>query len=250
MTGNVAVLSDVHGCLPALEAVLAEPEVRDAETIVLTGDVAAGPQPVETLDVLTALGERVVWVRGNADRELAELRRGEGADDPRDVTAWGAAQLREDQVQLLESLPLTAQLTVQGLGEVLFCHASPRDDVEVAVVDSRPARWQELLSTVGPEIDAVVCGHTHMPFARLIDGVVVVNPGSVGMPYTGRPGAYWALLGPGVTLRRTEFDYDAACARIAAESGYAGAAEWAEVYVRSPHSDVEALSVFAALDGR
>src|ERR1700729_4478298 len=77
MVASVAVLSDIHGVLPALEAVLAEPEVAAADRIVLTGDLAAGPQPRETLDRLDSLGDRALWIRGNADRELVQLARGE-----------------------------------------------------------------------------------------------------------------------------------------------------------------------------
>jgi predicted phosphodiesterase len=76
MLDRVAVLSDIHGALPALEAVLAEPDVAAADLIVLTGDIAAGPQPVEVLDTLVGLGDRVLLVRGNADRELVALARG------------------------------------------------------------------------------------------------------------------------------------------------------------------------------
>ena len=94
---RVAVLSDIHGVLPALEAALAEPDVRAADRIVLTGDLAAGPQPVETLDLLRSLGDRAVWVRGNADRELVTLRSGGGADIPDPVAPWAAAQLRPDR---------------------------------------------------------------------------------------------------------------------------------------------------------
>src|SRR6202453_4014895 len=72
---SVAVLSDIHGVLPALDAVLAEPPVRAADRIAVTGDIAAGPQPGEVLDRLIGLGERVTWVRGNADQALVELAR-------------------------------------------------------------------------------------------------------------------------------------------------------------------------------
>ena len=201
---QVAVLSDVHGVLPALESVLAEPEVAAADRIVLTGDLAAGPQPCETLDLLASLGDRAVWIRGNADRELVQLARGEVSTVPDPIAPWAAAQLRADQVALLAGLPLTATVEVAGLGPVLFCHATPRDDEEVVLADSRLERWADVLGTVAPEVAAVVCGHTHMPFCRLAHGRLVVNPGSVGMPY-GRPGAHWALLGPGVQLRRTVF---------------------------------------------
>ena len=136
-----------------------------------------------------------------------------------------------------------------GLGEVLFCHATPRDDEEVVLADSRLDRWRQVLGGIPAEVTAVVCGHTHMPFVRLADGRLVINPGSVGMPY-GRAGAHWALLGPGAELRRTVFDPDAACARIAAESGFPQAREWADYFVRARASDAEALAAFGPRDGR
>ena len=93
MLTSVAVLSDVHGVLPALDAVLAEPEVRAADLVVLTGDHAAGPQPRQVLDRMLGLGERAVMVRGNADRELAALARGVDLDLDDPVSTWAAAQL-------------------------------------------------------------------------------------------------------------------------------------------------------------
>ncbi|WP_328851356.1 metallophosphatase family protein [Micromonospora globbae] len=247
MLNRVAVLSDIHGVLPALEAVLSEPDVATADLIVLTGDIAAGPQPVEVLDRLARLGDRVCWVGGNADRELVEARAGRTL--PIEVSTWAAGQLRADQVERLAALPLTVTLEIRGLGRVLFCHATPRGDEEVVLVDTRMARWAEVLAGVPAEVRTVVCGHTHMPFTRLVDRRLVVNAGSVGMPYGG-PGAYWALLGPGVQLRRTDFDVDAACAQVAAESTFPGAAEFADEYLRSRHSDADALAVFAPRDGR
>jgi predicted phosphodiesterase len=251
MTGRVAVLSDIHGALPALEAVLAEPDVRSADRIVLTGDLAAGPQPVETLDLLTSLGQRAVWVRGNADRELVELARGGTGEIPDPVAPWAAGALRPDQVELLAGLPRTAELDVTGLGRTVFCHATPRDDQEVVLVDSSLERWSEVFAGLDRGVAAVVCGHTHMPFVRLAHRRTVVNPGSVGMPYGGA-GAHWALLGDGVrvSLRRTELDLDAACGRVAAESGYPDAARWADHYLRSRASDADAIRVFGPRDGR
>jgi predicted phosphodiesterase len=248
---RLAVLSDIHGVLPALEAVLAEPDVRSADRIVLTGDLAAGPQPVQTLDALAALGDRAVWVRGNADRELVALRRDPQVQVPDPVAPWAAAQLRPDQVELLDALPLSVVLPVGQLGPTLFCHATPRDDEEIVLVDSRLERWDEVLSTVDASITTVVCGHTHVPFVRLVDRRLVVNPGSVGMPYGGA-GAHWALLGDdcGVAMRRTLFDLDAACARVAAESAYPDAAAFADYFLRSRASDVDALRAFGPRDGR
>jgi predicted phosphodiesterase len=248
---RVAVLSDLHGVLPAVEAVLAEPDVAAADRIVLIGDLAAGPQPVETLDRLAALGEQAVWVRGNADRWMAILAAGGRVDVPDPVIPWAADQLRPDQVERLASLPLSVTLELSGLGPALFCHGTPRDDEEVVLVDSRPQRWAEVFAGVDEQVRTVVCGHTHMPFVRLADRRLVVNPGSVGMPYGGA-GAHWALLGgpSGVSLRVTGFDLDAACERIAAESAYPGAAAFADDYVRSRASDLEALAAFGPRDGR
>ena len=165
MLSSVAVLSDIHGVLPALDAVLAEPDLQAADAIVVTGDIAAGPQPVAVLDRLTSLTRRVILVRGNADRELVQLARGGGTDIPDPIAPWAAAQLRPDQVELLAGLPHPVTLAVSGFGDVLFCHGSPRDDEEVVLVDTRLSRWAEALDGAP---GTVVCGHTHMPFVRLV----------------------------------------------------------------------------------
>ncbi|MGW6744134.1 metallophosphoesterase family protein [Streptomyces sp. NPDC055025] len=246
---RTAVLSDIHGVLPALDAVLAEPDVRAAERIVVTGDIAAGPQPVEVLDRLAELGERAVLIGGNADRELVEERRGRPPAIPDEIASWAAGRLREDQLALLARLPLTRRLHVSGLGEVLFCHATPRNDEEVVLVDSRLARWTEVFEGLDESIRTVVCGHTHMPFVRLAHGRQVVNPGSVGMPY-GRPGAHWALLGPGVELRVTHFDIDAAVTALTERSGFPGIAGWADYFLHARASDADALEIFGPRDGR
>jgi len=243
MPDTVAVLSDIHGVMPALEAVLAEPDVRDADVLVLTGDIALGPQPVPTLDLLESMGDRVRWVKGNCERELVDLARdAKPAQYP--ISGWAAAELRDDQVELLDGLPATLTLDVRGLGDVLFCHATPRDDEEMVFVDSDLPRWAEVLAGVPATVGTVVCGHTHMPFNRLVDRRTIVNAGSVGMPY-GTTGAQWALLANGaITLRRTEFDREAACAAIEADCTCPGIAEWNENYVRNPPSDSEALISF------
>jgi predicted phosphodiesterase len=249
MLERVAVLSDIHAVLPALEAVLAEPDVESADRIVLTGDIAAGPQPVEVLDLLIGLGDRVSWVRGNADREVVECRQGKPGSIPDAIAPWAAEQLRDDHLKLLAALPRSITLPVSGLGKVLFCHATSRDDEEVVLVDSRLERWAEVLADVDEGVQTIVCGHTHMPFVRLAHGRLVVNPGSVGMPY-GRAGAHWGLLGPGVELRCTRYDIESACARVAAESSYPEAAEWADYYLNARATDADALRVFGPRDGR
>ena len=250
MIATVAVLSDIHGVLPALDAVLAEPEVGAAERIVLTGDIASGPQPAQVLDRLLSLGERVTWVRGNADRELADLARGKDVPVPDEISAWAARQLSRDHVSLLAGLPHPVTCEVDGFGPVVFCHGTPRDDAEVVLVDSRLERWAEVLAGVPAGVSTVVCGHTHMQFIRQAHGRQIVNPGSVGMPY-GRPGAHWALLADGaVTLRRSEFDAEAACAAVVGQSAFPGVAEWADYFIHARASDADAIAAFGPRDGR
>lgn len=250
MVASVAVLSDIHGVLPALEAVLAEPSVRGADRIVLTGDIAAGPQPVAVLDRLLGLGERVVWVRGNADRELVQLARGEAGEIPDPIAPWAAQQLSADHVDWLAGLPYPVTLPVDGFGPVVFCHATPRDDEEVVLVDSRLQRWAEVLADLPAEVMTVVCGHTHMPFTRLANTRQIINPGSVGMPY-GRPGAHWAMLtGGAIEMRRTSYDAAAACTQISASSSYPDVAEWTNYFLYARATDADALAAFGPRDGR
>ena len=248
MVASVAVLSDIHGVLPMLEAVLAEPEVASADLVVVTGDHAAGPMPVEVLDRLVGLGARCVLVRGNADRELVDLARGGSSDHPESV--WAAAQLRVDQVELLAGLPHPVRVDVDDFGPVVFCHGTPRDDDEVVLVDTRLEKWAEVFADLAREDRTVVCGHTHMPYARLVDRRLVVNSGSIGMPY-GRSGGSWALLREGqVALRHTTVDIDAAVAEVVGASAYPDRQSWADEYLRSVNSDADAIRAFGPRDGR
>jgi putative phosphoesterase len=212
MSARVAALYDVHGNLPALDAVLGE---LDADVIVVGGDVAAGPWPNETVDRLRALGDRVRWIRGNADRELVDPSESqEEGGPPAHLMSWMRERLSEDQLEFLGALPLTETIAVDGVGRVLFCHATPRSDDELLTGISEEGRWQAALD--GVDADVVVCGHTHIQFDRRVGDVRLVNAGSVGMPYEAQPGAYWLALGPDVRHRRTEYDTDAAAREIAA----------------------------------
>lgn len=250
MVTSVAVLSDVHGVLPVLEAVLAEPDVRAADLVVVTGDHATGPQPGAVLERLVAEGDRLRLVRGNADRELVALHRGEQIDGLDDIDHWAAAQLTEAQVDLLAGLPHPLVLDVDGFGPVVFCHGSPRRDDEVVLVDSPLSRWRAALGELGAHQQTVVCGHTHMPFVRLVDRRVVLNAGSVGMPY-GRAGGSWALLdGGAVSLRHTAVDVDAAVEAVVAGSSYPARRAWAEEYVRAVNSDADAIAAFTPPEDR
>jgi putative phosphoesterase len=188
----VAALYDIHGNLPALEAVLAE--VPDDATIVVGGDVVAGgDQPSETLARLRGLGDRVRWVRGNADRELFP---GEGGLVPEPLVEETRSRLSEAEIAFLHELPET-----QRIDDVLYCHASPRNDTDIFTERTPEERLAPLFEGLG--VSTVVCGHTHTQFERRVAGVRVVNAGSVGMPYEEGPGAYWLL---DLDHRRTPYD--------------------------------------------
>jgi predicted phosphodiesterase len=150
---------------------------------------------------------------------------------------------------LLDEMPEQLTLDVDGFGRVRFCHATPRDDEEVVLVDGRVDRWTDVFADLPDEVRTVVCGHTHMPFLRLVDGRLVVNPGSVGLPY-GRAGAHWAVLSAGtVSLGRTRIDADV-LDRVVAHSGLPDVARWVDENLRTPAGDIEAIAAFGPRDGR
>lgn len=226
---RVAALYDVHGNLPALEAVLAEVEETAVDAIVSGGDLVSGPLPVEVFERLSSRRD-VRFLRGNADRLVVDASPG----PPEELHAWCAARLGGRRLQAVASWPSTVELEVDGLGRTLFCHAVPSGDEPIFTRLTPDGAVAELLG----DVDAVVvCGHTHVQFdRRLGNGMRVVNAGSVGMPYEGRRGAYWALLGPDVELRRTEYDVERALARMH-ETGVPISAEHAGWLLDPPDPD-------------
>ena len=236
---RVAAISDIHGNLPALEAVLAEVEREQPDLIMVCGDVASGPMPAETIDLLQTL-TATRFVRGNADRGLIEEFDGEPPSEmPGPFASWCAQQITREQRDFVASFEDTVLIDdVERLGRVLFCHATPRNDTDVMTVETPVERMRVLMS--GVTADVVVCGHTHMQFDRTVDRFRVVNAGSVGMPY-GEPGAYWAWLGPGVRMRRTDYDRKAAASRIRAM-------DWDQAQQFATENVLSAPSVEEAMD--
>jgi putative phosphoesterase len=197
---RVAVISDVHGNLPALEAALAAAEAARPDAIVFGGDLVWGPLPRETIERILAV-EGAVFLRGDADRDVVD-REGE-------VSEWVARQLTAKQLRFLTAQPETLALEIDGLGPTLFCHGSPgsdRDRITVGSADEKVLSWLD-----GVEERVVVCGHTHAQFDRCFGRWRVVNPGGCGLQF-GPRGAAWALLGPDVDLRVADYDAEAAAA--------------------------------------
>jgi predicted phosphodiesterase len=239
---RVAALYDVHGNLPALEAVLAE---ADADAILVGGDAVLGPMPKKTLSLLR---ERdAIFIRGNCDREVvAPPETGDELWTQR--VRWVHEQLDDEERAFLRSLPHPLALEVDGLGRVLFCHGSPRSDEEILTAITPPKRLDPILD--GVQENLVVCGHTHAQFDRLVGDRRLVNAGSVGMAYEGEPGvAAWALLGPTVELRRTSYDVERA-AQLVRQTGLPGADEFAEETLLHPPGAEEVTAHFEALAER
>ncbi len=241
---RVAVLCDIHGNLPALEAVLQDVRHIGPDRVVIGGDVLPGPMPRECLDALLALDIPVQFIHGNGDREsLAHLSGREMTTVPepfRGPVIWAAEQLGQKYRPTLASWPLSLSVDVPPLGVVFFCHSTPRNDVEIFTRLTPEEVLKPLFEGLGAQV--VVCGHTHMQFDRMVGSVRVVNAGSVGMPF-GEPRADWLMLGPDVELQHTNYDLAAAAERIRATQ-YPEANEFAANYVLKPPTEADMLERF------
>ena len=216
MTGarRVAVLSDVHGNAPALEAVRAELD-PSVDLVVFGGDLTWGPLPQDTLALVREISAAhdCVFVRGNAERALLEFAHDDRVDlKPRE--RWMLDQHEDDDLSFLRTFVPSVTVAVDGLSHVVFCHGSPLCDEDLITSETPPERLSRLTATIDERV--VVSAHTHVQFDRTCADVRSINPGSVGMPYEGRPGAFWAVLGPGVELRRTDYDLEETFSRYRA----------------------------------
>jgi putative phosphoesterase len=238
---RVAALYDIHGMVEPLEAVLAELEQEEVDAVVIGGDAISGPQPAESYALLRSLDLPTHWIRGNGERALGA----DGADavigDAEEALAFTVSYFSDEERQALSTLPERITFEVDGLGPTLFCHASPRNDLDIVTEGTPDDRLRLLVEGVSEPV--VVAGHTHMQLDRRIGGTRWVNPGSIGMPYEGEIAAFWALLGPGVEFRRTPFDVDRAADAILA-SGWPEAQSFVEENLRAAVSRGETVELF------
>jgi predicted phosphodiesterase len=255
---RIAALYDIHGNLPALDAVLDEIGHIGVDRIVVGGDVLPGPMPRETMARLLALNVPAHFIYGNGDLAiLAQLQ----ATDPSAVSYWGTssgapmpepfrevvrwtARQVEDYRDVLASWPLTSSLDIDGVGTVLFCHATPRNETEIFTRLTPEERLVPVFA--GVDASLVVCGHTHMQFDRMVGRMRVVNAGSVGMPF-GTTGAEWLLLGPGIELRKTRYDLNAAAEQFR-RTEYPMVEDMAVRYVLNPPSEQDLLAAWATVE--
>ena len=245
---RVAAIYDIHGNLPALEAVLQDIRQAEVDRVVVGGDVVPGPMPRQALACLVALDIPVQFVQGNGDRAVLEQMAGKDIgtvpEQFREVVRHSAQQLDPEHERLLASWPKTFRVEIPGLGAVLFCHATPRNDTEIF---TRLTPEDGLLPAfAGVNESVVICGHTHMQFERMVGKIRVVNAGSVGMPY-GEAGAFWLLLGPDVHLRHTPYDLAKAASRIR-ETNYPQAEEFAAGNILQTPLEEEMLERFGQVE--
>jgi len=247
---RVAAIYDIHANLPALEAVLQDIRRAIVDQVVVGGDVVPGPMALEIIECLLDLDIPVQFIRGNGEVDvltaMAGMEVSRVPEQVREVVRWSALQLRPEHEQLLANWPPRCRLQIRGLGEVLFCHATPRSDTEVF---TRLTPEDRLLPVFeGFNVPVVVCGHTHMQFDRTIGKARVVNAGSVGMPF-GEPGAYWLLLGPNIQFQRSAYDLAKAAERIRTTT-YRQAQDFAAHNILQPPSEREMLDAFSKADMR
>lgn len=246
---TIAVLNDIHGNLPALEAVLADVRAARVDRIVAGGDVIVGPMSREAIACLLGCGIPTLFIQGNCEVAVLDEIAGRVPAVPpavRPQIRATADQVERDYADMIAGWPKTVRVTVHGTGDVLFCHGTPRDENEIFTERTAEERLRPLFDPL--HVSLVVCGHTHMPFDRRVGATRVVNAGSVGMPF-GPPGADWLLIGSTVEPRRTVYDLDAAAARIRT-SGYPDAEAFAATSVLNPPTAAVMLERFAAAELR
>ena len=241
---RVAALYDIHANLPALEAVVDEIRESGVDLVVVGGDVVPGPLPQQTLECLLDLPAPTRFIYGNG--EVAVLEQMAGKDPSavpeqyRPIIRWTAENLPEHQ-PLLAGWPKTSSVQIPGFGDVLFCHATPRNENEIFTRLTEEDRLLPIFE--GLNVPLVVCGHTHMQFDRMIGRTRVVNAGSIGMPFGDR-GADWLLLDDGIQLRHTSYDFNKAADRIR-QSGYPEADEFVGRYLLNPPTEKAMLEAFS-----
>jgi predicted phosphodiesterase len=246
---RVAALYDIHGNLPALDAVLADVRRSGVDLIVVGGDVLAGPMPRETMERLRGLDIPARFIHGNGDRVVLAMMTGGSIDEVpaqyRESISWTAARLDAECQRELSSWPLTETVAIPGLGDVLFCHATPRNDVDCFTRNTPDERVNRLFEGIREQ--TIVCGHTHMQFDRTAGSRRIVNAGSVGAPFAPPAGAHWLMLGPDVQLRHTVYDVEEAVNQMR-RTGFPLVESVAIRYVLDPPPESEMLAVFARAD--
>ncbi|GAA0432598.1 metallophosphatase family protein [Virgibacillus sp. AGTR] len=246
---KIAALYDIHGNLPALNAVLNELKEVQPDLIFIGGDIVSGPMPEKTLERLIQLGDKARYIRGNGDREVVMAFDGESlehmSEKGSEKQQWVANQLTSSQRDFLSKMPTKKTLYIKGLGNILFCHATPTSDEEIFTPHTSKERLEAIFNDVNEPI--VVCGHTHIQFKAEVGDLCILNAGSVGMPFADERGAYWLLLSSqGYEFRRTPYDEEAAAKEIGA-SNDPQAQAFVNTYVQNVMTKSKGMEILESL---
>jgi putative phosphoesterase len=192
---KLAVLSDVHGNLPALEAVLADTVTAGIDGILVAGDYIGGPQPCEVIQRLHDLG--AIMISGNSDTNLIRLRTGRAPQAWYQslqfaLLRWGDRHLDQSSFDLLQSLPEQRVVALEGTAPIRMVHGSVRDQYE-SIFPDRDPEILDIALAQAPEA-VLICGHTHIPWIEKTSGRLAINPGAVCGPLNGEIGAQYAIL--------------------------------------------------------
>ena len=192
----LAALGDIHGNLPALEAVLEEIDEAGIQTVVNTGDCVAGhPWPNEVIDHLDA--RNILTVQGEMDRFVSRFLRNQGSlkkrctPDQFEVLRWAHENTRSDNLEFLRALPRTRTLVVDGVA-IFVCHGVGERQSRGLREDDKLDNFRRLRETAPAQL--IISGRTHKPFARWVDDTLFVNPGAVDPDVTDAARACYATI--------------------------------------------------------
>ena len=247
---KIAALYDIHGNLPALESVIEVIKKVEPDHIVIGGDVVAGPMPVECLNTLKALSEKypMSFIHGNAESEVLRALAGEApngfSERNDDIAQWVASKLSEEHIEWIKSWTLTKSIISNTGDDILFCHATPQNDVDIFTSNSPDEKVESFFEGISNTF--VVCGHTHIQVDRQLANTRVLNAGSVGMSFSAQ-GAHWLIIDhEDLSFNHTKYNLVDAAARIR-ETDYPFADDFADNNVLSNPSTSKALDMLNAL---
>lgn len=240
----LAALYDIHGNLPALEAVLAEVRELDVDLLVVGGDVIVGPMSKECIELLLAAPIPTRFIKGNCETSVLATAMGNPEthlpEAVQEEIRWTAEQLESKHLEEIARWPTTISVDVDRIGKTLFCHATPRNEHEIFTKETSADKLAPIFQSLEEKI--VVCGHTHMQFDRYVGASRVINAGSIGMPF-GSPGAYWLYIDSQLELRKTAFDMQVA-SELIHKTSYPNAENFVRSSLLDPPTEEAMLALF------
>jgi putative phosphoesterase len=218
---RIAAIYDIHGNISALEAVIDVISTKQVDTVVIGGDVVAGPFPRETLSLLQKISVPTYYLLGNAESDVIRLILGQPSDGmsekANEVAGWVVDQLTSEQKDFLLTWTDSLQLTLAPRYRAYFCHGTPRSNTEIFTLVTPEERVKAIFRQTDASV--YICGHTHMQFERTVENIHIVNAGSVGMPFGGTTADWLLIDGNEFEFVHTEYSLQSAVERMRT-SGY------------------------------